>query len=102
MTQKPITIDTPLTMGELEYVEEYTGRAIEGALADPNAPKMKFMNALITVLKRRDDDKWTIKDTKKLAVLELEKLLDLSDDATLLALGLGQEVEVETDDPKSE
>ncbi|SJM66811.1 hypothetical protein [Agrococcus casei] len=96
-----LTIDSPLTLGEIEFVEDTSGLAIE-TMGDPERPKMKFVIALVTVLKRREDGDWTIKNTRELAFTDLQKLIDLGDDSTLLALGIAEEVEVADEATKSD
>lgn len=95
-----MNIDSPLTLGEIEFVENTSGLAIE-SMGEPDRPKMGFVIALVTVLKRREDTAWTIKNTRDLPFSDLEKLLDLGDDSTLLALGLAEEQEVSEEATKS-
>ncbi len=96
-----LQITSPLTLGEIEFVEETSGLAIE-SMGDADRPKMKFVIALVTVLKNREDPDWSITDTRNLGIGELNQLIDLSDDQTLVALGVAEEVEVGVTPTKSD
>jgi hypothetical protein len=57
-----------LTLGDLEFIEEYTGQSADNlkeVLSDPKAPKAKLLTALYFVAQRAKDPGFTIEDAKK-------------------------------------
>ena len=100
MTITPINITSALTVGELQYLQESTGSDLAD-LADLDfSTKLRFIIALVTLLKRREDSEWTEEDTKNIPYNEIMQLVNL-DDSRLLKLGLAEEIEVAAGDPKS-
>lgn len=64
---------TQLNLGELAIVEELAGQPLQ-ALNDPAAPKAKLTAALVYVLKKREDPKFTLADAEKFTSDEASEL----------------------------
>lgn len=69
-----------LTMGEISKVEELSGLPI-GALAEDDKPKGKLMAALAFVIKRREDQKFTLEAANNMTMEEITALLLGEDDS---------------------
>lgn len=67
-----------LTMGEINQIEELTGTGIDG-LAEPGAPKAKFLTALAYIAKRREDPKFTYSEAEALTLAEVNELTGSAD-----------------------
>ena len=104
MTTTPINITSALTLGELQYLQEASGSDLMDFADLPDlefSTQLRFLIALVTLLKRREDPQWTEEDTKNIPYNEIKQLINL-DDSTLLKLGLAEEIEVAAGAPKSE
>ena len=66
-------IVTDMTVGELEFVEEKTGRSITAAFAE-DAPKGTALRALAYIVRRRDDPDFTWEQSADLRVRMLPQL----------------------------
>lgn len=67
-----------LTLGEIAKVEELSGISINQVGGD--APQGKAMAALVFVLKRREDIKFTFNDAMNMAMDEVNTVLGLDED----------------------
>jgi hypothetical protein len=63
-----------LTIEEVETIEQISGAPID-ALMDDNALKGKSLKAVVYVIKKREDDKFTIADAAKLSFKDAMELL---------------------------
>ena len=57
-----------LTLGDLEFIEEYTGQSsdnLQTLLSDPSVPKAKLLTALYFVAQRAKDPAFTIEQAKQ-------------------------------------
>lgn len=98
MTTK-ITIDRPFTTGEVLDIETYIGGSIE-LISSREVSLVKTLIIIYTILRRRQESDWAVKDTLNLPLPEVMETLTL-DDQTLITLGLSREIEVD-EDPKSD
>lgn len=94
-----LIIESALTLGETEAIEDFTGEPIQIALGDDSKPKMRTIVGLYTILRKRSEPAWTFDDTRNLPLTKVMKDMTL-DEATIVKLGLGEEVEI--DDSKSD
>lgn len=62
-----------LTLGELEFIEEYCGQRWADAANDGGS---KFTIALVYIMGRRDNPEYTIDDARNVEVLEVNWGLD--------------------------
>jgi hypothetical protein len=62
-----------LNLGELALVEELSGQPLQ-ALNDPAAPKAKLTAALVYVIKKREDSKFTLAEAEKFTADEASDL----------------------------
>ena len=56
-----------LTIGEMEKVEELSGRPFDD-LSKDNAPKAKILRALVTVIKQRTDPSFTWEQAGQISI----------------------------------
>lgn len=69
---EPNIIET-LRLSELAFVEEYTGVTIDEL---DNASRGKLMTALVTVVKRREDKKFNVKQAEDMTMQEASDVLN--------------------------
>jgi hypothetical protein len=69
-----------LTIEEVETIEQISGSPID-ALMDDSALKGKALKAVVFVVNRRDNDKYTIADAGKVSFKEAMLLLQAGDDS---------------------
>ena len=68
-----------LTLGELAKVEELSGQSMI-SMDDPNKPKAKLYQALVFVMKKREDKNFQFKDTESMTFDDLSEFLGVGDD----------------------
>ena len=68
-----------LTLGEIAKVEELSGLSIN-EIGSQKAPQGKALAALVFVMKRRDDNKFTFADAMDLSMDEVTEILGLNDE----------------------
>lgn len=68
-----------LTLGEVALVEDMSGLPI-GAIAEDDKPKGKALAALILVMKKREDPKYTMAQAMNMQLSEATALLGGDDD----------------------
>jgi len=69
-----------LTISEVETIEMISGLPID-ALMDDTALKGKSLKAVVFVIKKREDDKYTIADAGKVSFKDAMELLQPGDEA---------------------
>jgi hypothetical protein len=70
-----------LTMGEVAKIEELSGLPL-ASLSDDDKPKGKLMAALGFVIKRREDQKFTLEMANNLTMAEITSLIGGDDEAS--------------------
>jgi|TARA_R110002051_G_scaffold295592_2_gene361402 hypothetical protein len=58
-----------LTIGEIEEIEELTGRSIQ-SIQDPEAPMGSTLRVLAYIIKRRDNPEFTLEEAGDLIVIQ--------------------------------
>jgi|13_taG_2_1085334.scaffolds.fasta_scaffold127592_2 hypothetical protein len=58
-----------LTIGEIEEIEELTGRSIQ-SIQDPEAPMGSTLRVLAYIIKRRDNPEFSLEDAGDLIVTQ--------------------------------
>jgi hypothetical protein len=58
-----------LTIGEIEEIEEITGRSIQ-SIQDPEAPMGSTLRVLAYIIKRRDNPEFTLEEAGDLIVIQ--------------------------------
>lgn len=63
-----------LTLGEVSQLEELSGLSLT-EIAEANAPKGKFMTALVYLAKRREDPTFTYSQAETLKLAEIQGII---------------------------
>ncbi len=81
MTEQAKFDATQLTLGEIAFVEEYSGQPLN-ALSNDDAPKGRVLAALACVITRKTNPKFTIASAEKLTVSQATELINGATDET--------------------
>lgn len=67
------------TLGEIDMIENITGASI-GSVAGEDKPQARFLMAMATVMKKREDPSFTLEDASKLRMTELQEIIGTDDE----------------------
>ncbi len=67
-----------LTLGEMAFAEDLAGMPLS-ALGDDNLPKTRLLIALVTVIKKRENPGFNVKDAEGMTMTELSEILNFDD-----------------------
>lgn len=67
------------TLGEIDMIENITGASI-GSIAGEDKPQARFLMAMATVLRKREDPEFTLEDASKLRMSELQDIIGSDDE----------------------